>query len=119
LRPSRAALAKMPKAGDAGYNGKTVSTHGYKAHVNADEDGFIKAVEYTLGNEHVSKSLEKLLTRTEHQLYADKAHASAEHDKLLAKRNRPLSDRQKHQNCQWSSARCTVGGCSASPRRVT
>jgi transposase, IS5 family len=25
-----------------------------------------------------------------------------------AKRNQPLSDRQKHQNRQWSSVRCTV-----------
>ena len=64
--------------------------------------------------------MKKLLTRTEHQLYADKAYASAEHDRLLskrntanrilhkAKRNQPLSDRQKHQNRQWSSVRCTV-----------
>jgi transposase, IS5 family len=101
-------------------NGKKTSTYGYKAHVNVDEDGFIKAIDYTPGNEHDSKSLEKLLTRTEHQLYADKAYASAEHDKLLAKRNtgnrilhkarrnQPLSDRQKHQNRQWSSVRCTV-----------
>ena len=53
-------------------------------------------------------------------MYADKAYASAEHDRLLAKRNtgnrilhkakrnQPLSDRQKHQNRQWSSVRSTV-----------
>jgi hypothetical protein len=58
-----------------------------------DEDGFIKAIDYIPGNEHDSQSLEKLLTRTEHQLYADlcprgyKAYASAEHDRLLGKRN--------------------------------
>jgi transposase, IS5 family len=80
-----------------------------------------KAVGYAPGNEHDSHSLKKLLTRTEHQLYADKAYASAEHDKLLAKRNtgnrilhkakrnQPLSDRQKHQDRQWASVRCTVG----------
>ena len=75
---------------EAGYNvkvaanGKTASTYGYKAHVNVDEDGFIKAIGYTPGNEHDAKSLGKLLTRTEHQLYADKAYASAGHDRLLA-----------------------------------
>jgi Transposase DDE domain len=63
---------------------------------------------------HDSKSLEQLLTRTEYQLYADlcprgyKAYASAEHDKLLAKRNQPLNEQQKHQNHQWSSVRSTV-----------
>jgi transposase, IS5 family len=53
-------------------------------------------------------------------LYADKAYASAEHDKLLAKRNtanrilhkakrnQPLNGQQKHQNRQWSSVRSTV-----------
>ena len=69
---------------------------------------FIKAVVYTPGNEHDSHALKKLLTRTEEQVYADKAYASAEHDRLLAKRNQPLSDRQKHQNRQWSSVRSTV-----------
>jgi IS5 family transposase len=111
---------------EAGYNvkvaanGKKTSTYGYKAHVNVDGGGFIKAIDYTPGNEHDSKSLEKLLTRTEHPLYADKAYASAEHDKLLAKRNtanrilhkakrnQPLSDQQKQQNRQWSSVRSTV-----------
>ena len=131
LRPNRAALARMPTArttqdSEAGYNvkvaanGKKTSTYGYKAHVNVDEDGFIKAVDYTPGNEHDSKSLEKLLTYTEEQVYADKAYASTTHDKLLAKRNtgnrilhkarrnQPLSDRQKHQNRQWASVRSTV-----------
>lgn len=125
-RPRKGKGGENTQGSEAGYNvkvavgGKKTSTYGYKAHVNVDEDGFIKAVDYTPGNEHDSKSLEKLLTRTEHQLYADKAYASAEHDKLLAKRNtgnrilhkakrnRPLSDRQKHQNRQWSSVRCTV-----------
>jgi transposase, IS5 family len=31
----------------AAANGKKTSTYGYKAHVNVDEDGFIKAVDYT------------------------------------------------------------------------
>ena len=53
-------------------------------------------------------------------MYADKAYASAEHDRMLAKRNignrilnkakrnQPLSDRQKQHNRQWSSVRSTV-----------
>jgi IS5 family transposase len=130
-RPSKAARAREwtgwdTQDSEAGYsvkaaaNGKTASTYGYKAHVNVDEDGFIKAVGYTPGNGHDSKSLEQLLTGTEEQVYADKAYASAEHDNLLAKRNtgnrilhkakrnQPLSDQQKQQNRQWSSVRCTV-----------
>jgi IS5 family transposase len=105
---------------EAGYNvkvaanGKTVSTYGYKARVNVDEDGFVKAIAYTPGNEHDSYSLKKLPTRTEHQLYADKAYASAEHDQFLAKRgtaNRiPTAERpaKTPEPRQWSSIRSTV-----------
>lgn len=125
-RPRKGKDGENTQDSEAGYNvkvaanGKKTSTYGYKAHVNVDEDGFIKAVAYTPGNEHDSKSLEKLLTYSEEQVYADKAYASAEHDQLLAKRNtgnrimhkakrnRPLSDQQKHQNRQWSSIRSTV-----------
>jgi IS5 family transposase len=73
----------------------------------------IKKMVYTPANEHGSHALGKLLTRTEHQLYADKAYASAEHDRFLAKRNQPLGDRQ---NRQWSSVRCTVGRVSGAPK---
>ncbi len=125
-RPRKGKDGGNTQDSEAGYNvkvaanGKTASTYGYKAHVNVDEDGFIKAVDYTPGNEHDSHSLKKLLTYTEEQVYADKAYASKEHDALLAKRNtgnrilhkakrnQPLSDRQKHLNRQWSSVRCTV-----------
>jgi transposase, IS5 family len=125
-RPRKGKDGENTQDSEAGYNvkvaanGKTTSTYGYKAHVNVDEDGFIKAVGYTPGNEHDSHSLKKLLTHTEEQVYADKAYASTEHDRLLAKRNtgnrilhkakrnQPLSDRQKHQNRQWSSVRSTV-----------
>ncbi|NOR68562.1 MAG: IS5 family transposase [Methylomarinum sp.] len=101
-------------------NGKKTSTYGYKAHINTDEDGFIKTVDYTAANEHDSLSMEKLLTEKEKELYADKAYASKKHDQLLkekgivnrilhkGKRNQPLTDKQKDQNRQWSSIRCTV-----------
>jgi IS5 family transposase len=125
-RPRKGKDGENTQDSEAGYsvkvaaNGKKTSTYGYKAHVNVDEDGFVKAIAYTPGNEHDSHALAKLLTRTEEQVYADKAYASAEHDRLLgkrntanrilhkAKRNQPLSDRQKHQNRQWSSIRSTV-----------
>jgi transposase, IS5 family len=45
---------------------KTASAYGYKAHVNVDEDGFIKKMVYTPANEHDPHSLKKLLTRTEY-----------------------------------------------------
>jgi transposase, IS5 family len=125
-RPRKGKDGENTQDSEAGYNvkvaanGKRTSTYGYKAHVNVDEDGFIKAIAYTPGNEHDSHALEKLLTGTEEQVYADKAYASAGHDKLLAKRNignrilhkakrnQPLSDPQKYQNRQWSSVRSTV-----------
>jgi transposase, IS5 family len=125
-RPRKNAKGGSTQDSEAGYsvkvaaNGKKTSTYGYKAHVNVDEHGFVKAAEYTPGNEHDSQSLEKLLTGGEEQVYADKAYASAAHDKLLAKRNtgnrilhkakrnQPLSDQQKHQNRQWSGIRSTV-----------
>ncbi len=125
-RPRKGKDGGNTQDSEAGYdvkvaaNGKKTGTYGYKAHVNVDEGGFIKAIGYTPGNEHDSHALEKLLTRTEEQVYADKAYASAEHDRPLAKRNagnrilhkakrnQPLSDRQKQQNRQWSSIRSTV-----------
>ena len=125
-RPRKGKDGENTQDSEAGYNvkvaanGKKTSTYGYKAHVNVDEDGFIKAVDYTPGNEHDLHSLKKLLTYTEEQVYADKAYASAEHDRMLAKRNignrilnkakrnQPLSDRQKQHNRQWSSVRSTV-----------
>ena len=125
-RPRKGKDGENTQDSEAGYNvkiaanGKKTTTYGYKAHVNVDEDGFIKAIDYTPGNEHDSHALEKLLTGAEEQVYADKAYASAGHDRLLAKRNtgnrilhkakrnQPLSDQQKQQNRQWSGIRSTV-----------
>jgi Transposase DDE domain len=76
-RPRNGKDGENTQDSEAGYsvkvaaNGKKTSTYGYKAHVNVDEDGFIKAVDYTSGNEHDSQSLEKLLTGAEEQVYAD------------------------------------------------
>lgn len=125
-RPRKNAKGENTQDAEAGYNvkvaanGKKTSTYGYKAHINTDEDGFIKRLVYTPGNEHDSQALEKLLTESERELYADKAYASDKHDKLLAergidnrilhkaKRNQPLSEAQKQQNRTWSSVRSGV-----------
>jgi IS5 family transposase len=125
-RPRKNKAGKNTQDPEAGYNvkvaanGKKTATYGYKAHINTDEDGFIKTVDYTAGNEHDSLSMENLLTLKEKELYADKAYASKKHDQLLkgkgvinrilhkGKRNHPLSEKQKDQNKQWSSIRSTV-----------
>jgi transposase, IS5 family len=66
-RPRKNAKGENTQDSDAGYNikvaanCKTASAYGYKTHVNVDEDGFIKAVDYTSGNGHDSQSLKKLL----------------------------------------------------------
>jgi len=125
-RPRKNAKGVNTQDGEAGdnvkvaANGKKTGAYGFKAHINADEDGFIKAVVYTPGNEHDAHSLEKPLTGSERELYADKAYASDRHDKLLAgrgienrilhkaHRKRPLGGAQKQQNRRWSGIRSTV-----------
>jgi len=125
-RPRKNAKGENTQDAEAGYNvkvaanGKKTTTYGYKAHLNTDEDGFIKAVVYTPGNEHDAHALEKLLTESEQELYADKAYASDKHDKMLAergienrilhkaKRKQPLSEVQKQRNRTWSGVRSGV-----------
>ncbi len=53
-RPRKGKDGGNAQDGEAEYNGKKASTYGYKAHANVDGDGFIKAVDYTPGNEHDS-----------------------------------------------------------------
>ena len=104
----------------AGSDGKRKTTYGYKAHVNVDEDGFIKKSEFTAGNVHDSQAFESLLTGKEKEVYADSAYRSAEHDELLKGkrirnrvlhrryRNKPLTDSQKQENRLNSSTRSIV-----------
>ena len=80
-------------------------------------------MDYIAENKHDSLSIERLLTKKEKELYADKAYASKKHDELLkekgivnrilhkGKRNQPLTEKQKDQNRQWSSIRSTVELC--------
>lgn len=104
----------------AGSDGKRKSTYGYKAHINVDEDGFIKATDYSSGNLHDSNCFTGLLSGTESAVYADSAYLSQTHEDWLssrsidsriikrAYRNRPLSDKDKCFNRTHSGARCTV-----------
>lgn len=124
-----------PKQGKEGHNtqdpeagcsvkvaadGKKKSIYGFKAHISADEDGFIKATEMTAGNVHDSQVFERLLDGDESAVYADSAYASCAHDKWLtergienriihrAYRNKPLTKEQKIANRLNSATRSTV-----------
>ncbi len=74
---------------EASYNVKTASdgkmktTFGFKAHMNTDEDGYIKTAKVTTGSLHDSNVFEELLTGTEKEVHAGSAYKSSKHDKLL------------------------------------
>ena len=104
----------------AGSDGKRKSTYGYKAHLNVDEDGFIKSTDYTPGNVHDSNCFTGLLSGEETAVYADSAYRSQSHDEWLgdrqidnrvikrAYRNKPLNEKDKQFNRRNSGVRCTV-----------
>jgi len=104
----------------AGSDGKRKSTYGFKAHINVEEDGLIKAVDYTAGNVHDSNCFIDLLSGTESSAYADSAYPSEEHNHWLSEhridnrlirrayRNRPLTKEDKRFNRLHSGVRCTV-----------
>jgi IS5 family transposase len=104
----------------AGSDGKRKSTYGYKAHINVDEDGLIKATDYSSGSLHDSNCFTDLLSGAESAVYADSAYLSQIHEDWLssraiesriikrAYRNRPLSDKAKSFNRTHSGVRCTV-----------
>lgn len=125
-RPHKNAKGENTQDADASYNVKTASdgkqktTYGFKAHVNVDEDGFIKSQTLTTGSTHDSNVFEQLLTDTERSVYADSAYKSQKHDKLLkikhiqnqilqrAYRNKPLTEQQKQHNRFASQVRYVV-----------
>ena len=96
------------------------STYGYKAHMNVDEDGFVKATSYTAGNVHDADCFTELLSSKESSVYADSAYQSKAHRQWLidrkidnriikrAYRNRPLTQQEKQFNWQHFGVRCTV-----------
>lgn len=101
-------------------NGKKTSTFGFKIHVNVDEDGFIKATDFTAGNLHDSNVFTDLLSDKDTAVYADSAYPSKKHsewlaahgieDRMIARahRNKPLTHAQKAQNRLWAGTRCAV-----------
>jgi len=104
----------------AGSDGMRKSTYGYKAHINVDEDGFIKSSDYTAGNVHDSNCFTELLSGDETAVYADSAYQSQAHDQWLterqienriikrAYRNKALDKKAKQFNRTHSGVRCTV-----------
>ena len=112
-----------PEAGwnvKAGSDGRRRSTYGFKVHLNVEEDGFIKALDYTAGNVHDSNCFTDLLSGDESAAYADSAYVSQAHDQWLSERrienrltrrayrNRPLTLDDKQFNQRHSGTRCVV-----------
>ena len=101
-------------------DGKRKSTYGFKAHLNVDEDGLIKATDYSSGSSHDSNHFTELLSGTESAAYADSAYQSEKHEQWLSEhrvenrltkrayRNRPLSKQDKEFNRLHSRVRSTV-----------
>jgi IS5 family transposase len=125
-RPNKDKDGNSTQDPDAAWNvktasdGKRKSTYGYKAHINVDEDGFIKATDYTAGNIHDSNCFADMLNGDESSVYADSAYRSQKHNAWLgernienriikrAYRNRPLDKKDKQFNQLFSGVRCTV-----------
>lgn len=101
-------------------NGKQKTTYGFKAHVNVDEDGFVKAMEFTAGNVHDSQVFTELLSGDEAKVFADSAYASQKTNEWLAGkhidngvlerayRNKKLTDKQRQRNKMLSRTRYIV-----------
>jgi IS5 family transposase len=125
-RPNKGVDGENTQDPEAGYNvksgsdGKTKTTYGYKAHINVDEDDFIKSIGFTAGNVHDSQCFTELLSEKESKVFADSAYASGKTTKWLkersidngvlerAYRNKPLTDQQKASNKMKSRIRCGV-----------
>lgn len=125
-RPNKGKAGKNTQDKDAAYNvkngsdGKRKTTYGFKAHINVEEDGFIKRYDVSAGNIHDSQVFESLLTGKEKEAFADSAYKSKERDKSLkdkrignrilerAYRNKPLTPPQKTSNQLASGTRSIV-----------
>lgn len=109
-----------PDADWAARNGRVIK-HGYKAHVAVDQGSeLVRAVIVTSGRPHDSTQIDALLSDDTHAVYADKAYDDAQRRLRLkqkgirprilhvAKRTKPLTERQKQLNRLWSPIRCQV-----------
>ena len=65
-----------------GSDGKRKTTYGFKAHINVEEDGFIKTYDYSAGNVHDSNVFESLFTGSE-EVYTDSVYQSKIHKKNI------------------------------------
>jgi IS5 family transposase len=125
-RPNKDKQGNNTQDQEAAYNvkngsdGQRKTTYGFKAHINVEEDGFIKRYELTAGNVHDSQVFDSLLTGTEKEAYADSAYKSKKQDQSLkdkgiknkilerAYRNKPLTIQQKRANQLVSGTRSIV-----------
>lgn len=125
-RPNKDKQGDSTQDSEAGWNvkaasdGKRKNTYGYKAHINVDEDGFIKSTDYTAGNVHDCNCFTGLLSGDKFSAYAGSAYRSQAHDQWLAERpvdnriikrayrNTPLDEKAKQFNRLHSGVRCTV-----------
>ncbi len=125
-RPNKDKSGNNTQDAEAAYNvkiassGKQKTTYGFKAHVNVDEDGFVKAMEFTAGNVHDSQVFTELLSGDEETVFADSAYASHKTNDWLAEnhiengvlerayRNKKLTVKQKQRNKLLSRTRFIV-----------
>lgn len=125
-RPNKDKNGNNTQDAEAAYNvkiassGKQKTTYGFKAHVNVDEDGFVKAMEFTAGNVHDSQVFTELLSGDEEAVFADSAYASHKTNDWLAEnhiengvlerayRNKKLTVKQKQRNKLLSRTRFIV-----------
>jgi transposase, IS5 family len=103
-----------------GSGGKRKTTYGFKAHINADEDRFIKNAVITADNVHNSSIFECLLAGVELEVCAGSTYKSKKHDYVLKEehfnsqileriyRNKPLTNEQKKRNQRRSATRSVV-----------
>jgi transposase, IS5 family len=104
----------------AGSDGKRKSTYGFNAHLSVDEDGLIKATDFTSGSVHHSNCFTDLLEGDESAVYADSAYQSQKHADWLSQqgignrvtkrayRNRPLTADDRLFSRTPSGVRSTV-----------
>ena len=125
-RPNKTKSGESTQDPDADWNvkrgsdGKRKSTYGFKAHLSVDEDGLIKATDFTSGSVHDSNCFTDLLAGDESAVYADSAYQSQKHADWLSQqgignrvtkrayRNRPLTAEDRLFNRTHSGVRSTV-----------
>ena len=118
LRQSRSVISPTVSLGNDTNTHK--STYGFKAHLSVDEDGLIKATDFTSGSAHDSNCFTDLLEGDESAVYADSAYQSQKHSDWLSQkgianrvtkrayRNRPLTAEDRLFNRIHSGVRSTV-----------